>query len=273
MTIEFNCPNCDALIAFDSKHAGKRARCMTCGQIFVIPSQSFQKADSVKIEERTEPLPGFYHAAFLDCWKIFFDSKNATTLVFVLAVICFKFLLAPDLCCGHIVFVIIWGWLLGFYLNVIYETAYGIDTLPEIYLGTSITFLWYIVRPFAVFFFTMAAAQLPFIIALSLLADKSITFYNMWDAYTGWHLVLQILFVFGLCLFPSAILTTAVGQDITLIRPDYLIAPVLKKPFAYLTTVALLAAVSLLESQTLQYGGDAILTEVAQLALKSTPNP
>jgi hypothetical protein len=267
MTIEFNCPKCDALIAFDSKHAGKRARCMTCGQIFVIPSENFEKADAVKIEERTEPLPGFYHAAFLDGWKIFFDPKNATTLVFVLAVVCFKFFLAHAFCCGHFVFIIIWGWLLGFYLNVIYETAYGIDTLPEIYLGTSITFLWYIVRPFAAFFLTMAAVQIPFIIALSQLTDKSITFYNMWDAYTGWNLLLQVLFIFGLCLFPSAILTTAVGQDITLLRPDYLIAPVLRKPFAYLTTVALLAAASLLESQTLQFGGDGILTEAARLTL------
>ena len=37
MTIQFNCPNCDALIAFDGKHRGKRARCITCGQRLIIP--------------------------------------------------------------------------------------------------------------------------------------------------------------------------------------------------------------------------------------------
>jgi len=28
MTIEFNCPNCGALMAFDRRHRGRRARCL-----------------------------------------------------------------------------------------------------------------------------------------------------------------------------------------------------------------------------------------------------
>jgi hypothetical protein len=255
MTIKFYCPNCDALIAFDSKHIGKRARCLTCGQILIIPSKDDEKPKKIKPEpERTDPIPGFYRAVFIDTWKIFINPQNATSLVFVTAVVCFRFFLAREVCCTRLASIIAWGWLLGFYLNIIYETAFEIDTLPEIYLGTSITFLWYIVKPFAIFFFTMAVVQLPFIIALVLLKDKGLTPANMWDAQTGFHLLLQALFIFGLFLFPVAILTAAIGQDfIMLFRPDYLITPIFRALVPYLIAVALLVLASILETQTAQY--------------------
>jgi len=254
MTIQFYCPNCDSLIAFDDKHAGKRARCTTCGQIFIIPSKDGEKPKKVKHKvEKAEPDPGFYHAVFVDVWKLFFDPENATSLVFVAAVICFKFFLSPAMCCGYISFFVAWGWLLGFYLNIIHETAFGIDKLPEIYLGTSITFLWYIIKPFLIFFCTMAAVQLPFIIALLLLADKGITYENMWQTHTGHYLLLQMLFILGLFLFPMAILTTAIAQTFTMLRPDYILLPILRAPVPYIITVTLLVAACALEMQTTQY--------------------
>jgi hypothetical protein len=269
MTIKFYCPNCAALIAFDSKHIGKRARCLTCGQIFMIPSKDDETPKKVKPEpEKADPVPGFYHAVFVDTWKIFINPPNTPSLVFVIAVVCFKFFLACEVCCGYLAFFVGWGWLLGFYLNIIYETAFEIDTLPEIYLGTSFTFLWYIIKPFAIFFFTMAAVQLPFIIALLLLKDKGLTPTNMWDTQTGFHLLLQALFVLGLFLFPIAILTAAVGQDfIMLLRPDYLIAPVFRAFVPYLTAVALLVLASFLETQTAQYGRLPFMALASRLGL------
>ncbi|KPJ66866.1 MAG: hypothetical protein AMJ43_06865 [Coxiella sp. DG_40] len=262
MTIKFYCPTCDALIAFDSKHAGKRARCISCGQIFIIPSKDDEKPKIIKPQpQRTEPLSGFYRAVFIDSFKIFFDSENATSLVFVIAVICFKFFLSPVMCCGYITFFIVWGWLLGFYLNIIYETAFSIDKLPEIYLGTSITFLGYIIKPFFVFFSTMAVVQLPLIITLILLRDKGITYDNFWHIHTGPYLILQLLFIFGLFLFPMAILTTAVAQTLTMLRPDYILPPIFRAFIPYLTVVALLTAASVLEMQTTQYDfSDFIIT-------------
>jgi hypothetical protein len=269
MTIQFYCPNCDSLIAFDSKHAGKRARCLTCGQILIIPSQDYEKPKKIETErEKTEPVPGFYRAIFLDSWKIFFDPENATSLLFVIAAVCFKFFLGQAMCCmNYISYVVVWGWLLGFYLNIIYETAFEIDKLPEIFLGTSITFLWYIIKPFLTFFFTMLTVQIPFIIALILLQDRGITYENMWQVHTGWHLLLQALFIFGLLLFPMTVLTTAVGKDITLLRPDYILVPALKAPLSYTTIVALLVAACILEMQTTQYDGSPPLITAANLAI------
>src|SRR4030042_1223556 len=217
MTIEFNCPKCGALIAFDSKHSGRRAKCLTCGQKPIIPAESFQKPEKVEPEAapKEDPIPGFYRAVFVDSWKVFVNPHNATPLVFVATVVCFKFFLASACCVGYFAPVVIWGWLFGFYLNVIYETAYDNDLLPEIDLGTSITFVWYILRPFLVFFYTLFLVELPFIIALSLTQGSGVTFSNLWSDFSALHLLLQPLLVSGLFIFPAAILTTAVGQDLT----------------------------------------------------------
>jgi hypothetical protein len=257
MTIKFYCPNCDAIIAFDSKHCGKRARCLTCGQLFIIPSKDDEVPQKVKQEiEKGEPEPGFYRAVFIESWKLFADRENITSLAFVTAVVCFKFFLAPAMCCmSHISFVFVWGWLFGFYLNIIYETAFGIDKLPEIYLGTSITFLWYVIKPFLVFLSTMAMVQLPFIVVLALLQNKELTYHNMWTLGLGLYMLPELLFILGLFLFPMAILTTALGQDFTLLRPDYLIAPVFRAPGPYIVVVVLLVATGVLESQMKQFSG------------------
>jgi len=265
MTIQFFCPNCNEIIGFPDKHAGKRARCTTCGRLFIIPSENYKKPKKVEPpKEKGEPLPGFYRDVFVDNWKLFFDSENVTPLVFVIAVVCFKFFTAGSPCCAFVTHYAIWGWLLGFYLNIIYETAFEIDKLPEIYLGTSITFLWYIIKPFFLFSVTMAVVQLPFIIVLVLRKDEGLTIENIWQAEFG---LLHVFFILGLFLFPIAILTTAIGKDITLFRPDYLLRPIFRAFVPYVVTVLLLIAAALLETQTTQYTGAGLLTTAGHLAM------
>ena len=280
MSIRFYCPNCDAPIAFDSRHSGKRARCTTCGQLFIIPAKDNETPGKIEPKiEKGEPLPGFYHAVFIDTWKIFFDLDNITTLTFVIAAVCFKFFLSGSMCClGFISFIIVWGWLLGFYLNIIYETAFGLDKLPEIYLGTSITFLWQVIKPFLVFFCTLAAVQLPFIIALILLKDKGITYENMWSIKSGQAITLQLLFILGLFLFPMTVLTIQIGGDVTMLRPDYIFTPIFKAFGPYLVTVALLFAAGIMETQTHQFdpgrfGKIPLALNAANLALNLAVQP
>jgi len=269
MTIKFKCPNCDELIAFDDKHCGKRARCYTCGQLFIIPSKDNEKPKKIEPKvEKGAPLPGFYRAVFIDSWKLFIDAENMVPLAFVVAAVCFKFFLARGICCVNIISsVFVWGWLLGFYLNIIYETAFEMDKLPEIYLGTSITFLWYVIKPFLIFVATMIVVQFPFIITLMLLADYGITYENFWQQHTGYYLLLQGLSIFGLFLFPMAILTTAVGKDITLLRPDYFLIPIFREFLPYIVVVFLLAAFSILEMCSTQYAGAGLAATAKDLAL------
>ena len=264
MTIQSNCPHCNALIAFADKHAGKRGRCLTCGQLFTIPPEDGEAAQKVELKiEKGEPVPGFYRAVFVNNWRLFVDPENATSLVFVVAVVCFKFFLARACCCNYVSYVVIWGWLLGFYLNIIYETAYDIDTLPQIYLGTGITFLWYILKPFLIFFATMVTVQLPFIIALTQRQDADLVGESTWQM----PIALQVLFVLGLFLFPAAILTIAVGKDLSLLRPDRLFAPVFRAFLPYLIVVAWLVAASILEMQTSQYTAAGLGTTARDLSL------
>lgn len=260
MTIEFNCPNCGALIAFDSQHSGKRARCLSCGQKFVIPAQNFDKPQKIapEPEPRGEPIPGFARAVFVDTWKLFTNRANVTTLTFVTAVVAFRFFLANGACCSnYVITVIAWAWLFGFYLNVIYQTAFDDDELPPIELGTSLTFAWYVIYPLFTFAYTLAMVEIPFFIGLFLLKDTGVNIHNFGSAIGPLHLLLQFLFLLGLFFFPAAILTVAVGKDFALLRPGYLLIPVCHAFGAYVVVVLLLAAGCFVLSQAGQFDATA----------------
>ena len=269
MTIQFHCPKCGALIAFTDKHAGQSVKCMTCGQRQIIPEKSGQTPQIIEPKVEPEfPLPGFYRAVFVDSWKIFIDKDNLTALVFVTAVVCFKFFSAGICCMGYFVYFAAWGYLFGFYLQLINETAAGIDKLPEIELGTSITFLWYMVKPILVFAFTVFIVQLPFIAALAFFSDKGITWENVWETKTALNLVLRGLFVAGLFLFPMAILVVAILEDLPeLLRFDRLLVPVIRAFIPYLVVVGLLATACFIETNTKQYESLSILNAAGNLAV------
>ena len=269
MTIQFHCPKCGSLIAFTDKHAGQTAKCMTCGQRQIIPEKSGQIPK--KIEPKVEPefpLPGFYRAVFVDSWKIFINKDNLTAIVFVIAVVCFKFFSAGICCMGYFAYFAAWGYLFGFYLQIINETAAGIDKLPEIEIGTSITFLWYMVKPILTFAFTVFIIQIPFISALAFFNDKGITWENIWETKTALNLVLRGLFVAGLSLFPMAILVAAVLEDLSeLLRFDRLFIPVIKAFIPYLVVVALLSAACFIENKAEQDATPSMLQNAGILAI------
>jgi len=274
MSIRFHCPNCGAIIAFHSRHAGKRAKCLNCGQLLIIPPKNDETPEKVKeeYEYTDDPAPGFYRAVFWDSLKIFFNTQNLKSLLFVITVVCFKFFLANACCMNYLSFVVVWGWLLAFYLNIIYETAFEIDNLPEVEFSTSelgggVAYLLYIINPFITFLYTMLIVQMPFIIALVMLEDKGLTYENMWQARTGLNLLLQVLLILGLFLFPVAILTTAVGKHLTLFRPDYVLTPILKAPISYLLVVAWLVAAALLENHTTQFKNASLAITAVDLGL------
>jgi hypothetical protein len=269
MTIQFHCPKCGSLIAFTDKHAGQSAKCLTCGQQQIIPEKSGQTPK--KIEPKVEPefpLPGFFHAVFVDSWKIFFDKDNLTALVFVTAAVCFKFFSAGACCLAFMMYVAAWGYLFGFYLQIINETATSGDKLPEIEVGTSITFVFHIIKPILTFAFTVLIVQLPFIAGLSFFKDKGVTWEAIWETRTALNLVLRGLFAGGLFLFPMAILVAAVIADLPeLFRFDRLLVPVIRAPISYLVVVGLLAAACFIEANTRQYASLSILNTTGNLAV------
>jgi hypothetical protein len=257
MTIQFYCPSCDSMIAFDDKHAGKRARCTTCGQIFIIPSKDGEKPKKVEHKvEKAEPDPGFYRAVFVDAWKLFVSWANATGLVFVAAAVCFKFFTghldysftvgafrfqAPV---GFVVSLVAWGCLFWYYIEIINSTAFDVEQLPEVYMGGLFGFVWNIVKSLYVFTIALVIVQLPCIIAIVILRKMA----------AEWPVLLHTLTLVGLFFFPMAILTIAVGKDLTMLRPDYILTPILKVFCPYVVAAGLLIIAWQLQLWTVGYG-------------------
>jgi len=123
--------------------------------------------------------------------------------------------------------------------------------------------MWYIIQPFLVFLFTLAVVEMPFIVALGILKSPDVAAYQTWQA----EIVLEALLAFGLFLFPVAILTMAVGKDFTLLRPDYVLAPIVRAFRPYLVVAGLLIAVGVLEMQTQQYTGQDVVAAAGHLML------
>jgi DNA-directed RNA polymerase subunit RPC12/RpoP len=259
MTIEFNCPSCGALIAFDSKHAGKRAHCTNCGQRFIIPQKNFETPEKIETEpeEAGEPLPGFYHAVFVESWRLFSKPENATGLVFVVAAVCFKFFIGHTdysfamgafrvyAKTGLITTLSAWGCLFWYYMEIIYSTAFDVEELPDVYMGGLFGFIWNIVVSLSAFVFSLIIVLLPCIIFLWISRKVGL----------DWPVVTYILMLAGLFAFPMVLLTFSVGRDILMAaRPDYLIKPIAKAFWPYVVVVGLFMLVWELQLHTVGYG-------------------
>jgi hypothetical protein len=253
MTIEFNCPNCNEIIGFADEHSGKNATCTSCGQRFVIPSKSFEKAEIVKpAEEVLEPVPGFYRAVFIDSWKIFIKPQNVTAIVFVVAAVSFKFFtghvdyswsvggfgfIAPV---GLIITLSCWGCLFWFYMEMICSTSIDYDELPEVYMGGLFGFIWNIVKSLFLFSFAFFVVELPCMISFAFFEQD--------------HIIPQILSIAGFSLFPVAILTISVVGDITSIfYPSHILKPVIKAFWPYTIVAGLFILFCQLELINVEY--------------------
>ncbi|MHC4559907.1 MAG: hypothetical protein ACYTFW_17390 [Planctomycetota bacterium] len=260
MTIQFNCPNCDALIAFDDKYCGKRARCTTCGQPFIIPSKDKEAPKKIKLpKEKGEPLPGFYRAVLIDSWKLFTNPKNATGLVFILTVVVFKFFTAGwnfslfiqgnwlsfdfYIPLGWVLRAAAWGCLFWFYTEMIYSTGFDREEMPVVTLGGFYGLIWKIVKSIYTIFIILLVVGMPYIIAFLILKKMQIQS----------PVFLYISMLGGLFLLPMAILTVAVGKELTMLRYDYLLIPIFRAFTPYLVTVVLLGVAVIVQIQTKQY--------------------
>jgi len=260
MTIRFNCPSCNELIAFADEHRGKRAHCMTCGQQFVIPSGDKQKTKKIKSpKERAEPLPGFYRAVFIDSRRLFTNQENVTGLVFIALAVCLKFFMAGKnytltipgqafvfnipIPIGHVLHVAAWGFIFWYYMEMIYSTAFEQEKLPDVIVGGFKGLLWRIAKSVYIFMIMLIVVELPYLITALI---------SSWmDAELP--VLLYVLMFGGLFLFPVAILTVAVGRDLMMLRPDYLLIPIFRAFGPYLVTAVLLGAAAVLQIHVRQY--------------------
>ena len=257
MTIQFNCPNCDAVIGFEDKYCGKRAQCTSCGERFIIPSKDYEKAEKIEPpQEKFEPEPGFYRAAFIGSWKLFIRPRNVTGLVFVTAAVCFKFFTghldyswtvgyfrfqAPV---GFVVTLAAWGCLFWYYMEIICSTSIEVDELPDVDMDGFFGFIWNVVRSLFIFAVTLIIAELPCIIFI--LIESNIGIESS---------MLRIIFsIVGLFIFPIAILTVSVTSDLAILfRLKNMFKPVIKAFWPYFIAVFLFVLAWQLQLMTIEY--------------------
>ena len=275
MTIRFNCPSCNELIAFADEHRGKQAHCMTCGQQFIIPSGNKEKLKKIKApkEEKAEPLPGFYRAVLVGNRQLFTNEENITGLVFIAVAVCLKFFMAGKnytltipgqaytvdlpIPIGHVLHVAAWGFLFWYYMKIIYSIAYEQEKLPDVIVGGLYGLLWRIVKSVYIFIIILFVVELPYLVTvlISSWMDSKLP-------------VLEYTLMFaGLFLFPAAILTAAVGRDLTLLRPDYFLVTISRAFRPYLVTAVLLGAAAVLQMYASQYSGQSPAVATGHLLL------
>jgi len=268
MTIQFNCPHCDALMAFADQHAGKGAKCSTCGQHLIIPDESFAKPQGLTEEEpeRGEPLPGFYRAAFAEGWGLFFRMGNVVPLVFIVVVVSFKFFIAHVdysftaggfrvyLPIGLLVRGICWGCLFWYYLEIINNTVLSDDTceLPEVEIDGYSGFFANALRSLWVIAMALAICILPATAADGLWGEGSST------------LLSQVLTNAGLFILPMLLLAVGVTRDSTqLVRFDLTVPPLLKTFLPYLSVALLIMIAAQLQFRAKNYGDSGIINASA----------
>ena len=241
-TIIFNCPDCKYLCAFKDVYAGRRARCLRCNQVFIIPAESNGPVQKVKQPaEFEEPLPGFFEAVFKYSWRAIFNKQSLATLLFILIVITLKFFtihldysftipcrsggtVGVLLPVGSVIAAFVWGGIFWCYAEIIYATAFDTEILPQITFG-GIGFLFKVLESLYSFFVALVVVLLPAIIAKMIFILAGIR--------SQWPLLPFV--VLGMFLLPMAVLTISIGRDLTMLfRPDYLFRPVKKAFWHYL---------------------------------------
>ncbi|MFA5292023.1 MAG: hypothetical protein WC496_03210 [Phycisphaerae bacterium] len=241
-TITFHCPKCKDLCAFKDIYAGRRAKCLRCDQVFIIPTAENVKVQKVEpSKDFDDPLPGFYEAVFKNSWRAIFDKQSLTALVFIFTAVSLKFftihldysfrIVGPAmgftvlLPVGFIITAFVWGGIFWYYAEIIYSTAFDVEILPQIEFGGGFGYMFKVVRSFYAVFIALLMSLLPAIIAKII--------FNLFGVSTNW--VIMPFVILGMFLFPMAILTVSISRDLLMLfRPDYFFAPIRKAFWHYL---------------------------------------
>lgn len=258
MTITFQCPKCGRLCAFGDRHAGKRARCTSCQQLFIIPSEAGEKVRKVEAG-RGEPLAGFYRAVLVNSWKAFANLAGVTGFVFAAAAVTFKFFLRDadysftvaggyvvHLPLGWLATITAWGCLFWYYMQIIRCAAFDEGELPEVDIDTGgvFGFSWNIFKSIYLFIVALIVAELPFVVIITILGKMGL----------GWSALSHVLLLVGLFSFPMVILTLTTADQLWMVfRPDYIWRPIAKALRPYLVTAGLVMLAVVLQWLTVGY--------------------
>ncbi|MBU1260468.1 MAG: hypothetical protein KKI18_06960 [Planctomycetes bacterium] len=244
-TITFHCPKCEYLCAFKDAYAGRRARCLRCNQVFIIPTSDNAKAEKVKLSKEIElgkPLPGFYEAVFKYSWRAIFKKQSLGTLLFILIATALKFFvvhldysvtipcrsggtIAILLPVGLVITGFAWGGIFWCYAEIVYSTAFDVESLPQITFGGGFGYILLVLKSFCSFTVALLIVMLPAIIIKKI--------FGITGIQQGWTVFSFV--VLGLFLFPMAVMMVSISRDLLMLfRLDYFFTPIRKAFWHYL---------------------------------------
>lgn len=237
MSIICRCPHCQNLCAFKDEHVGRRATCGKCQNKFIVPEQN-QTPEKVAADAG-KPVEGFYTSVFIYNWNVFLRPENAPSLVFLIAMVFFQYFagwsdtsfslpgFAVNLPVGWITMILTWGSLFWYYIETVHQMTVGEESLPELDLGSGFSFIWTVIRSIYFFMVSLVLAELPFVLAGTLMEQAGLTF-------PGMHIALSLA---GLYLFPMVLLTLSSADNfLWVFRIDALVIPIVRAPAAYTLT-------------------------------------
>jgi hypothetical protein len=161
---------------------------------------------------------------------------------------------------GHVLHTAAWGFLLWYYMEIIYSTAFDRETLPEAIVGGPKGFVGLIVRTVYMCFVALLIVGLPWIVYVVI----SETTEARWPALS------YVLISFGAFLLPMAIVTLAVGKSLAMLRPDRLVITISRTFRPYLVTAILLGIAGAIQTQANQHDYQGAAATAGHLLLNLT---
>jgi len=252
MTITFNCPQCKCLCAFKDIYAGRRAKCLQCNQVFIIPDVDNVPVKKIKPpKEHYEPLPGFFEVFFKYSLRAIFNFKSIPLLAFVIFVTIVKFYtfhlnfeihfncnsggtIFIPLPIGYILAAFIWGGIFRCYEEIVCSTAFDIEVLPEITFGGFLGYTATVFKSLYSFAIALIMALLPAIIFRYV--------FNYMGVHSRWTIFPFV--ATGMFLFPMAVMIISISGDLVLLaRPVTFFKPIIKafRPYLFLAVFFIIA--------------------------------
>ena len=229
---------------------------MTCNKKFLIPEYDGAEPQVEIIEEG--PLPGYYHRALVESWKVFKNLENAPILIFFGLMVTLEYFIGftdfsmslpgfrLQLPLGIITVIIVRGALFWYYFEIVATAAFDIDELPEVDLDFGFAFLWNIIKSIYLFVVAFLITQVPYAVIATVIEESM--------AIKLPYTVKVPMVIVGFSLFPMAILTIAAGRELWMVfHPGMMIKPIFKAFPQYMTMATLTVGAILMQWTMLHY--------------------
>lgn len=260
-TVDFGCPECGQVCAFDDRHVGRRARCTKCNALFLIPAAG-QPAHAIKQAVLDDgPFSGFWRALCLDTPRAFLHPHSLAGILLMvcasvvrfyighpmLVVLIFLILPVP-LPVGIFATVITVGFQSRYLFDIIQSAADQDDPLPRVLEGT------YAERLFQ----SIVGAYSLLVLTAASLAPAALTWFILKKAAVEADWPVMAAAAVGLFFLPLMLTIYAYSRDILLsFRLNVVLQAARKAFWPHMVLVGLTLAIAALLWQSSFYARNA----------------